>query len=60
MKKVTTLSFSTPTNLVIKVDEIAEKLNISRSAVLTAMISFALNWNEKDGETNDLETLLKR
>lgn len=43
-KQTMTISICIPKHLVIKLDELSEELNVSRSSVITAMLSLAIKW----------------
>jgi len=45
MKKTITISFSIPVTLADQLDNLSKEMNISRSAVLTSIISLVLKWN---------------
>ena len=47
MKTTETVSFSLPVKLLEQVDNKATELNISRSALLTAIISVSMKWVEE-------------
>lgn len=43
-KGTMTISACMPKHLVVKLDELSEDMNVSRSAVITAIVSLALKW----------------
>jgi metal-responsive CopG/Arc/MetJ family transcriptional regulator len=46
MKKTITISVSLPENIVNQLDAVAEDMQLSRSGVLTAILSLVLKWDK--------------
>jgi predicted transcriptional regulator len=49
MKKTTTLSFSVPVEIAEELDKLSSGLNISRSALITAILTFVIKWKKNGG-----------
>jgi metal-responsive CopG/Arc/MetJ family transcriptional regulator len=46
MKKTVTISVSLPENIVNQLDKITDDTHLSRSAVLTAILSLVMKWDK--------------
>jgi metal-responsive CopG/Arc/MetJ family transcriptional regulator len=56
MKNTTTIAVSLPTDVAAQLDAVSKELNVSRSAVLTAVASLMLKWNMFEGMVNNGKT----